>query len=270
MPAWWRRWPWTSGSSSRAGCTRCIGCAGGHGAAGRLDGAITQANVDYLADTYRAGEAAALAESSAGTTADRATQGSLNTLAVLGREVVDTIPGGRLFSSSLSVLTEAVKGGVGMATIPEAPAGNQAELQLEEVRRANAENVERDRDLMLLRAMDMAGVFGADRPPILDAPEPTSSSEHLDSLASDVDEGLARWAVERGAQDNPLVPDPSAYSEARSDAYHGWTDGTGSTTSSRWSGDGADGMYYGDTGQGRRTPDPRDLDDPDHTMTPPR
>jgi hypothetical protein len=242
--------------------------------AGRLDGAITQANFDYTLDTTAAEDAQQAAVDRAATIDGRANQGALNTLAVVGREGLGYLPGGKVASTSLSILAEIAKGGVGMATLPDAPSSGQLAQNIEDLRSDDGPTAVLNRDMLLADAMNQAGLFGDDPPAILTADEdpkdgevdaPTSDSQRQDELGGAIQLGLDRWAREHGAPGTQDAPDLSRYTEARSTAFTAGYDGSGSSADSAWS-DAVGPMYYGDSEQRYLTGDPRDLDDPEYNV----
>lgn len=242
--------------------------------AGRLDGAITQANFDYTLDTTDAEDGQQAAAARAATIDARANQGALNTLAVIGKEGLGFVPGGKAVSVSLSVLTEVAKGGIGMATLPDAAPSAQLPQSMEDLRRSDGQTAILNRDMLLANAMDRAGLFGNDPPDILTADAnhdgqvdaPTSDSQRQDDLGPAIQRGLDRWATEHGAPGTQDAPDPARYTEARSSSFTGVYDGSGSTADSAWSGDRSGSMYYGDSDQRYTKGDPRRLDDPDYNV----
>ena len=239
--------------------------------AGRLDGAISQANFDFTADGASDRDDQAAAAARAAQIDARASQGALNTAAVFGRELaVAVIPGGTVIGPALSILTELGKGGIGMATLPDAAPSAELPQTLEDLRRADSQDAVLNRDMLIAGAMDTAGLFGNDPPDILGAASPTSDSQPQDELGSQVRSGLDRWATQNGAPGTSDAPDPDTYTSARSSSFSGAFDGGDDPTDSNWAGDGSGHMYYGESDQGVRTADPRRLDDPEFVPQFPR
>jgi hypothetical protein len=246
--------------------------------AGRLDGAIDQANFDYTADRTSEEDAAAAAAHRAQTLDSRANQGALNTLAVVGKEALGLVPGGgALASAGISVATEMVKGVIGVETAPPPAPTPQTPQLLEDMRREDGTWATQQQNLILAQAMDSAGLFDDDsRPPILTydgdgdgvIDDPRSNSENMSTLGPQLATELDRWGVEHAEPGTNGDVDPNAYLTGRGESFTGAWDGAGAPTESEW----RDDLYYGsptpDGGVITREPDPRKLDDPN--WTPPR
>jgi len=247
--------------------------------AGRLDGAITQANFDYTADQSAGKDAEAAAASRAEGIEARAKQGALNTLAVVGKEALGLVPGGgKLASAGISVATEMVKGLVGIDTLPPAPPQPQTPQTLEDMRREDGTWATQGQNLLLAQAMDSAGLFDdASRPAILTydgdgdgvIDDPRSNSQNMSTLGPALATELDRWGTAHAADGTTGVVDPNAYLTGRGESFTGAWDGKGTPAESEWH---DDRLYYGEaTPEGAlipREPDPRKLDDP--SWTPPR
>jgi hypothetical protein len=231
--------------------------------AGRLDGAITQANVESRLGDVADADARAKAAYQASVLAEKADNQLRNVMVVAGRELINEIPG---VSSITAVGAEIAKGWNNYdATPPPGPTPELPHATAEitaEANRAQAVN----RDVLIAGAMQDAGYFPSGQAPAIltaDANHdghvdpPQTSSVHQDEV-------LRRVPTVLGER-FPNV-DADQFDDGRSQVYSvtGQLDGK-APDHSRWS--GSDELYYGsprpeDTPLGNREKDPRVLDDP--------
>jgi hypothetical protein len=243
--------------------------------AGRLDGAITQANLDYTYDVTNANDEAAV--NRAAQIEARAQQGVLNTTAVIGREVLGALPGGKVVSPLLSVGAEVVKGWIGIETLPPAPPQAELPQTREDLLRAGGPHALLQRDLMLAGAADAAGLFEPGHTPEIltrdsngdGTPDsPTASSELQDAVGPQTRAALDQWGAGHPARGGTGAVNTLIYDNARSSSFSGTWDGAGAPADSGWSDDArARALAYApdprpDTPFALPPTDPRLLDDP--------
>jgi hypothetical protein len=231
-------------------------------AAGRLDGAITQAHFEFGADRAAESEPRDVAGANrAAAIESRAQQGWLSTGVTVAKELgsawLKDIP---VAGPVISVISDGVKGGIGVGVTPDAVPTSAVPDLLSDLRDQDAAGNRLARDLLLAEAADLAGRYGEqDRPAVLDRPPGTSPS--ADSVAQD---GLAA-SVERVYREYGSPTAQFLYGDARQAAFTGEWAGRGAPTESAWT--RGDQLYYGsaaapDPHLRSRTPDPRLLVDP--------
>jgi hypothetical protein len=231
-------------------------------AAGRLDGAMNQAHFEVGADRAAEGEPSDAAGATRAAAIDsRAQQGfwstGVTTVKEVGAELLKQVP---VAGPVLSVVADAVRGGIGVGVTPDVAAASAVPDLLSELRDADAAGNRVARDLLLAEAADLAGRYAdEDRPAVLDRPpgtSPTADGSGQDELTA---------SVERVYREEGLPTAQFLYGDARQSAFTGEWSGRGVPADSAWT--RGDELYYGTDAAPEpvlrpRTADPRLLDDP--------
>ncbi|MGQ0774737.1 MAG: putative alpha/beta hydrolase [Pseudonocardiales bacterium] len=253
--------------------------------AGRLDGAITQANFDYTYDTVEGEDQERAAAHRAESLRNKAITtgvGFATTLLAAGVTVGTAGTGAVLIGPAVSVTSAAVNGGLGLALTDDPAPEAQLPGTKEELFRADRASYGVRRDYLITSAAINAGVIDPGQlPPSLTQQDPQGNivlrppanlddSQSKQDLSTSAHSSINAYeAAHRTPTDSGDVDQPS-YDIERSNTATGTQDGDTPSGGSAWSNDErARRAAYGDDPPERspfpeRPADPRVLDDPNY------